>query len=128
MSTRCERSSSDRTRTHLNLRRQSALIGPLAQLVRHEPLPLTLRNMRDIDLLVTRILNERGPGQLTPKTLTTASGRRFNMLMMDVGRVVRAMFEDLATSHLLDFRARRVRIAGDLEVGSAVACCLGSFH
>ena len=129
MSTRCERNARTIART---MRRvptpQSALIDPLAQLVRHEPLPLTLRNMRDIDSLVTGILNERGPGQLTPKTLTTASDRRLNMLMMDVERVVRAMFEDPATSHLLDFRARRVRSWRSRVWPIAFAYCLGGFH
>ena len=65
--------------------------------------------MHDIDELCTRILNERGPGQLRPKQLVTASGRRLNMLMMDIEGIVRAMLEDPATSHLLEFRARCVR-------------------
>ena len=83
--------------------------------------------MRDIDELCTRILNERGPGQLQPRKLTTASGRTMNMLMMDIEKVIKAMVEDPTSAHLLDFRARRVRRSREPSaslLASCYSCCL----
>ena len=75
------------------------------QLTRREPSPLTLHGMADVDKMAFRLLDHMGL-RLQPHTIQTASGASVVMLLMDVGAITKAWFEDVSLAQFQDLIAR----------------------